>query len=401
MKNLRVEPSRLEIDLGISIPAPLAPNFIGKAYYVSDEISHLEFRGKERNSLNVQLRSGNSTLAGLLPAKLAALAKKISEGFREGEEKILAERNHHPGGYANNPMPILEETGELTIFGRGRCGLGPSLVGLFQAFDRDIQAAAKRLKISARQFPSLIGADTLLKCRYIAQFPHALNLVVPLREDLDGISNFGKNAHWEAEHLAFPKESLGNVQCLLAPSICFHWYESLFGRRLSEPLSTTAMGKCFRYESGNLGALNRLWDFHMREIIFGGPADYVLEKREAMITLSREILENWDIDYKICSATDPFFVDSMALQSSFQAAFDLKFEIQATIPFSNSSIAIGSFNYHQDFFGRSFQIEDASKQAIHTSCVGFGLERVVWAFVCQHGPDPQKWPKALRERSQT
>ena len=81
--------------------------------------------------------------------------------------------------------------------------------------------------------------------------------------------------------------------------------------------------------------------------------------------------------------------------TAFQLAFELKFEILAPLPYKQTDLAIGSFNYHQDFFGRSFAISGKSGAPIHTSCVGFGLERVALAFLAQHGLNPKLWPAAI------
>jgi seryl-tRNA synthetase len=59
-------------------------------------------------------------------------------------------------------------------------------------------------------------------------------------------------------------------------------------------------------------------------------------------------------------------------------------------------VALGSFNYHQDFFGRSFGIADGGGEPVHTACIGFGLERLVLAFLAQYGLDRAAWPPAVR-----
>ena len=55
---------------------------------------------------------------------------------------------------------------------------------------------------------------------------------------------------------------------------------------------------------------------------------------------------------------------------------------------------MGSINYHQDFFGRSFAIETVDGPA-HTGCIGFGYERLALAFLAQHGVDEKNWPDAV------
>jgi seryl-tRNA synthetase len=183
----------------------------------------------------------------------------------------------------------------------------------------------------------------------------------------------------------------------LSPSVCFHLY-AWFANRVLNAQCVTAIGKCFRYESRNMAGLERLWDFTMREVIFLGTADYVLGHRQKTIDATVRILDRWGFAYEIKSATDPFFIEDYAPMAAFQLAFELKFEVLAPLPYSQKDLAIGSFNYHQDFFGRSFDISDADGVPIHTGCVGFGLERVALAFLAQHGLDPRAWPAEIAGR---
>jgi seryl-tRNA synthetase len=219
-----------------------------------------------------------------------------------------------------------------------------------------------------------------------------------LREDLEAIMEFARIARIDDGRLACSPEHLAGVKCLLSPTICFHYYAWLQGTALATPRTITAIGHCFRYESGALSSLERLWDFTMREIVFVGPQDYVLERRERCVKAAAALLDEWGLSYEICSATDPFFIDGYSAQSAFQSAFELKFEVRADLPYtSGKTLAVGSFNYHQDFFGRSLAIEQPGGGNAHTGCVGFGLERLIWAFFSQYGLDPARWPGTVRE----
>ena len=51
------------------------------------------------------------------------------------------------------------------------------------------------------------------------------------------------------------------------------------------------------------------------------------------------------------------------------------------------TMAVGSFNYHEDFFGDRFGIQTADGSRVHTGCIAFGLERFVHAVLLQLGVD--------------
>ena len=138
----------------------------------------------------------------------------------------------------------------------------------------------------------------------------------------------------------------------------------------------------------------------MRELIFVGTQEYVASQREKTIEQTISLLDQWGFSYEIQSATDPFFIEEYAT-ATFQLAFDLKFEIRAALPYKQRSLAIGSFNLHQDFFGSSLKITTNTGRPAFTGCVGFGLERLALAFVAQHGTDCRNWPESVaRELSQ-
>jgi seryl-tRNA synthetase len=110
-----------------------------------------------------------------------------------------------------------------------------------------------------------------------------------------------------------------------------------------------------------------------------------------------QTLEEIGLAYRVESANDPFFIGEFRKQAAFQSAFQLKFEIRARLPFKDSTLAVGSYNYHQDFFGRNLEISLSDGSPAHTGCIAFGLERIAFAFLAQYGLDPAGWPQVVRE----
>ncbi len=382
-------------ELGTIVPPELVDEFLKRLPYVSEGIGNFEMlEGNSR--LAFELRLGFEGKIEVVAARIGEVAIKLCRNYRPGMLKTLVRRDVFPSSHNADPHPQLERDGDLIHFGRGRYGFGTKLVGLMDFFEKRAKQMASSVQASPRNFPSLIGGDVLDRCRYVQNFPSSLNMVSHLREDLGVIQEFARSARWKGGELTCDKHALSGVECLLSPSVCFHWYMWLRKSRLANPIAVTAVGKCFRYESTNLSGLERLWDFTMREIIFVGPPDYVLESKQKQVDLSVAFLDELGLAYEISSATDPFFADSYAVQAAYQQGFELKFELLAPLPYSGKKLAVGSMNYHQDFFGRSFEIETASGPA-HTGCIGFGWERLALAFLAQHGVDPVNWPKAVAD----
>lgn len=379
--------------LPVIIPVELVDDFLAKLHYVSESLESFELTG-ERNSVHFRVTPGREEDSSLIASRIAEVAQKMCAAHRPTETKVLVSRKGS-GQYDLDPQPILEQDGELRRFGQGRYGLGPRLVGLTTFFDRELARLFESFSPEPHQFPSLIGADVLEACKYLRSFPHSLSLVSHLREDLEAVQGFARTAKWDGTQLLSDPTHLSSIECLLAPAVCFHCFAWLQNSRQSRHRTFTALGKCFRYESGNLQGLERLWDFTMRELIFVGSAEFVLAQRQKAIDATTELLDAWGLSYEIRSATDPFFIEEYA-SATFQLAFDLKFEVRAALPYKGKTLAVGSFNFHQDYFGRSLNINDANGAALSTGCVGFGLERLALACLAQHGLDEGKWPESLR-----
>jgi seryl-tRNA synthetase len=276
--------------------------------------------------------------------------------------------------------------------------VGPLVTRLISFFERQFIALADSFGAAPYRFPSLIPAKSLERVGYFRAFPHSLSFVTHLREDLDAIDNFAQHAACDEHGLNTPVDSFAKIQALLSPAVCYHLYFALADKPLpGGKLAATAVGNCFRYESVNLASLERLWNFTMREVIFVGPKDFVLQNRETGRERMRGFFEEIGLAYRVESANDPFFIGEFKKQAAFQSAFQLKFEIRAGLPFKQSTLAVGSYNYHQDFFGRSLNITLPDGSPAHTGCIAFGLERMAFAFLSQYGLDAANWPDAARK----
>jgi seryl-tRNA synthetase len=379
-----------EVQLPEALPPDLRDELLKRLPYVAEKLTRYSLNASG-DVVRFELRDATDTEALLVSQRIRSVAEKLRAGFREGSKRTLLRRASE-AKYRADPHPVLLQRGELFRFGRGRFGLGPSIAALVRRLDDLVVQTFAEFEPAAYQFPSLIGGDVLDRCRYLRNFPSSLTLVTHLREDLDLLQEFARTAQWSNDAVEFSVGAQSKVECLLSPSVCFHWYAWLSGADLSSPFrSITALGKCFRYESSALEGLERLWDFSMREVVFVGSPEFVRKRRDRCIELAGDLLDRLGLGFEIATATDPFFVDSYAVQAAFQQGFELKHELLADLPYSGRQLAVGSVNFHQDFFGRSFGIKALGEHA-ETACIGIGLERLAIAIVAQHGPDPTGWP---------
>ena len=110
-----------------------------------------------------------------------------------------------------------------------------------------------------------------------------------------------------------------------------------------------------------------------------------------------KLIEEHQLAGEIRTASDPFFLAPDTVSKTyFQLSSDTKFEISLLLP-DGERLAVGSHNYHSDFFGKVFNVGIDGGGPMHSVCVAFGLERWVHAFLAQHGHAPAGWPECVRQ----
>jgi acyl carrier protein len=275
-----------------------------------------------------------------------------------------------------SPLEELSAHGELTLVEPGLavfCGPSQRLLGYF---DSVALGWAREMGAEERTFPSRIPPATLAR----ADRP-----------------------------VASPADSI------LPPAVCYHVYPAFEGQQLARPSLLTLRGRCFRDESVVELSTGRLRDFQMREIVALGPREDVERFRQELIAKVAELVTQLDLEGRIETASDPFFVsdstepvsdstnpdlvsraDEMRGRHLMQQVLPLKYELRLALGENGVACAVASFNHHLDFFGRRFDLRLRSGATAHSGCVAFGLERWVLAFLARHGADERTWPEPVR-----
>ena len=398
---MRQYKKQLNIPTRISIPAHLIGEVHSKLAYVNELIdgaSILPDGSEVCLDLQRDLTPEEETL---ITENVHTVVELMAKNARPPRIQVLENHLDVQTPYQDDPMPELEHSGEVMQETTGLLLLGPLLSKLIDFFERKFLSLAADFEAQPFRFPTLIPAKYLDRVNYFKSFPNYLTFATHLREDFENINDFAEHAQCEGDNLVAPEGAYSPIQTLLSPAVCYHLYFYLADKPLpDDQMIVTAVGNCFRYESNNLTSLERMWNFSMREVIFVGSQEFVLQNREKARLIMKDFFEELGLSYQVESANDPFFVGEFKKQVAFQSAFQLKYEIRAALPFKTSTLAIGSYNYHQDFFGRHLNITLADGSPVHTGCVAFGLERCAYAFLAQFGFDQSKWPAIVREAIQ-
>ncbi len=346
------------------------------------------------------LDSGSTIVCGLstepgrnLEAEILDLASRVQRGLRSLQRRVL----YQSASIASAAFPPLGDLPGVRYLGQGQVALyGPAL-GLFRYFDRRFREFGEFWTTQDILTPTLIPAEVLGRCDYFRSFPHNVTFACHLEGEAEVIEGFRKR---HATANALDEKSIHDMstpEACLSPAVCYHIYHLYEGQTLTEPLHVHGIcGKCFRYESANISDLRRLWDFTMREIVFLGSRETVLPQRDTAIERFSRFLEEHRLEGEIRTASDPFFVAPDAVAKTyFQLSSETKYEVSLLVP-DGERLAVGSFNYHTDFFGRAFNVSAQDQGPMHSVCVAFGLERWVYAFVSQHGLRIHQWPDSIR-----
>jgi hypothetical protein len=381
---------RIKVPLASAANDMVQEEIIKQLAFLSPELRNAVFLD---GGSSVECDLPEEQIDALLP-QIQALAKRVQTSLRRLERKVV---------FSNiDSLPAPDDAGSdvpgVHFLGLGQAAFDGLALRVFRYFDRAFEALGETSRAEPLLTPTLIPATVLAKCDYFRSFPQNVTFASHLEPNVETIDDF-RGRHADRESLdSSARGDMALPDTCLSPATCYHVYHVYAGKVV--PANGTVhgvCGKCFRYESTNTSDLRRLWDFTMREIVFMGTREQVLRERDLGVERIANFLTAHAIASEIRTASDPFFVapDAMA-KTYFQLSSETKYEMSALIP-GGQRLAIGSLNYHTDFFGRAFNVGLEAGGPMHSVCIAFGLERWVYVFLKQHGTDPQRWPDVVRK----
>jgi seryl-tRNA synthetase len=247
-----------------------------------------------------------------------------------------------------------EVDADLRTFPDGMAQLTGAAAALLWALDSKFRNAALLTGAQESRFPTLIAEDVLDRSEYFRAFPGC------------------------ASRVALPR---AGRNYFLSPAVCYHCYDMLKDRTLSNNIILTCCGKCFRSDAYDE---IHLWDFTMREIVFLGTAEFVQRQRERWMDWAANFARSLGLEASLSPANDPFFGLETRGRKLLQQIKQMKTELSVPMHLPGT-MAIASFNLHERFFSDRFQISLAGGTPAFTGCVAFGLERWCMALLARHG----------------
>lgn len=326
--------------------------------------------------------------------ELKQKTEKILDKFKltsTDDDQIYYENRNHKRKF----FDLSKKNINLIQFGKGQIGFHEKGSFLMDYFDSKFCGFAAKFNALEKTYPAMLPLTGYAMTGYLKKSPQYAIFCSPIEESMEVLENTNK-AVSEGNVKGIEKEP----EFALSPSACFHAYLEYENQTFSHNTILTFKQNVFRNEGRfNFSEIGRLIDYHVREIVMVGTEAFVNSRREEFMELTKNFMNEINLDGSIRVSTDSFIIPKMQIYKKIQKIDKSKFETQLFIN-KGKSISTASFNLHGKAFTDPFNISVKKTKETVTGCVGFGLERWVLAFVAQYGWDEKNWPESIRETYQ-
>lgn len=327
----------------------------------------------------------------------AELVEAMRKTYRLVARKVLKSSSGKSGTGCTDEE--LAASSDLHFFDDGLTGISGNLLKVFRFFEGRFKAFADTYNAEEQHYPVMMPNRLLQEVDYFSNFPQHVTLCSHFHDRLPVLEHISALAKAGAKDLSeeFGKaiQAPGHV---LTPAVCLPCYSQHKGLRIAsgEVRRLTMQNHVFRYEANRFQPLSRGWDFSVRDIVFFGSGADLTTLRADVMEKTFELCESLELDVSLELANDPFFLDSSRDKIVYQRMGEVKYELLFPLMGRETPLAASSFNLHRDHYTGIYDIAFEDGSQAESACVGFGLERWLYAFVRQKGLDPSHWPLTVQ-----
>ncbi len=317
--------------------------------------------------------------------------------YRLVARKVL--KSHASGPRVGCTDEALAASPDLHFFDEGLTGISGNLLGAYRFFEAQFKTFADEFGAAEQHYPVMLPTKLLQEVDYFSNFPQHVTLCSHFHDELPVLEQVAREAKANPDDLAEKfGAALDTPSHVLTPAVCLPCYSQHKGHRI--PLGgvtrLTMQNHVFRYEAKRFQPLSRGWDFSVRDLVFFGSSAELTRLRADVMERAFALCETLDLDASLELANDPFFLDTSRDKVVYQRLAEAKYELLFAIPGRQTPLAASSFNLHRDHYTGVYDIAFEDGEQAESACMGFGLERWLYAFVRQRGLDPEHWPDAVR-----
>jgi seryl-tRNA synthetase len=277
---------------------------------------------------------------------------------------------------------------ELCWYVAGQSGYSGALLRLNRRLDELFLRWASDWNASEWVFPIFAPASELQRVDYLGSFPHLAMFPLALDKSERNLEDFVNAQKGCLDHVELTATE--PVKQLLTPAACYHVYIRFQGRSYDAPVFVTTRNTCFRNEH-EFVPLKRQSGFSMREIVCIGSESEVTEFLSLQQERIARTVRDFGLNVEFATANDPFFQPARNPKALVQRLAPSKTELVF-----NRQLAVGSINFHRNYFGEAFDMTRAGRP-LCSGCVAFGVERWMAMVLEQLGYDARNWPQEFRD----
>ena len=282
---------------------------------------------------------------------------------------------------------LIIPTGEPGVFGRSAV-----FEDVLERFNGLVSQLAAKDGAEKFTFPPTLARSVFEKSGFMKSVPQLAMGVV-------SFCGCGKDHTELVNRIAEGKsydDLMTRTGVVLIPAACYPIYPSFTGTLPESGRLVDMTHWVFRHEPSE--EPTRMQSFRVREFVRVGSPEAVVDWRNMWLQRGLTLLQSLGLPAQEEVASDPFFGRVGKMLANNQREQRLKFEVVVPVISAENPTAVCSFNYHQDYFSKTFEIYQADGELAQTACLGFGLERVCMALFKHHGFDTQRWPAAVRAK---
>ncbi len=260
-----------------------------------------------------------------------ALADRMQRSLRRLQRKVIFRS-------ASFESPVFRGAGTLDdvhILGTGQVALTGLPLAVFMSLDRLFTQLGDIWDAQPIRTPTLIPTQVLARCDYFRSFPQNVTFASHLREDLEVIDSFRAEARrrWTASTIARSADMVTPEVCLSPAAVTTSI--TCIRTRPSPPreLRTACAARASATRQANTSDLRRLWDFTMREVVFMGHGEDVLQRGRPRLQRIADLLDQHGFGSK--SERPAILSSSHRMpwpRRTFQLSSETKYEISLVLP---------------------------------------------------------------------